>query len=124
IITGELSGPPNYRKRAIINALGSIADIAEKYKKGDYDAQIDDYATEAVAQDDEPGVPKRRGDGEGVRAERGRGGCPPDEQEETGKGSGTRGGRAAEEEDMYDTKSDESDESDAELVGAGSEKES
>jgi hypothetical protein len=121
IITGELKGSPNYNKRAIINDSRSISDIAERYKNGDYDSEIKDYTTN-VAQDDEPGVPKRDGSGGGGRGNKGRGGCPEEEQEGTGRGSGTQGGRAVEEDDMYSPESADSDAEDPEPVGAGSEK--
>ncbi|MBW2992851.1 hypothetical protein KY345_06570 [Candidatus Woesearchaeota archaeon] len=95
VITKEMTGPPNYSKRAIIKeSEESIAEIVEKYNTGEYDPEIDKYSLEEKAE--EAGIPKRDGSGKGERDNKGRGGCPPEEQEEYGKGSGKKEGRAEE----------------------------
>jgi len=97
IVTGKMRGPENYNKRAIINEdEESIERIVEKYKNGEYDAEIDEYSLEEKAEEGKIGEPQKTGAGKGIRAEKGRGGHPPEEQEEYGKGSGTKYGRAAE----------------------------
>ena len=96
IITREMQGPSGYNKRAIINDNGeSIDKIVEKYQKGEYDSEIE--AVDKKVKDTPIGSPTFTGEGKGVRAQKGRGGHPPEEQEEYGKGSGTKEGRAEEE---------------------------
>jgi hypothetical protein len=97
IITGQMAGPPNYNKRAVIREKEeNINRIVEKYNNGEYDPEIDRCSLEKKAEEAPAKTPKQDGSGKGERANKGREGCPPEEQEEYGRGSGTKEGRAAE----------------------------
>jgi hypothetical protein len=94
VITKEMEGPPNYNKWAVIKEDGgSIEEVVEKYKNGEYDAEIEKYSLEEKAKEAPAKTPKNDGSGGGTRANKGRSGCPPEEQEEYGRGSGTEEGK-------------------------------
>jgi hypothetical protein len=111
VITGQMGGPSNYHKRAIIReSEESIEKVVKKYKNGEYDTEIKKYLLEEKAEEAPAGTPKKDGSGKGERANKGRGGCPPEEQEEYGRGSGTKEGRAEEGKPKGDYESRESNE--------------
>lgn len=105
VITGQMVGPPNYHKRAIINeSEESIEKVVEKYKNGEYDSIIEQQIKGAEEAEETPyKTPARDARGRGRRDPTGtgeKGGrnpeCPPEEREEYGRGSGTKEGRAKE----------------------------
>lgn len=96
VVTGELRGPPGYKARALLNVReGSIESIMQRYQEGEFDEEIELYLA-AIDKAETIRVPVRSGAGKGVRALKGRGGHPPEEQEEVGLESGTKYGRKAE----------------------------
>ena len=104
IITGQMKGPINYKKRAIINdPEESITTVVKKYCDGEYDSEIEaQLAKEPDKKDNGDsegtyGIPKEDGSGGGIRANKGRNPeCKPGDYEVVGKGSGTKKGRASE----------------------------
>jgi len=95
IVTGLMQGPPNSKRKLVQVGPGkSVEDVVQIYKQGRLYSEKNTSSKDTGVE--EIGVPLKTGAGKGVRAQKGRGGHLPEEQEAYGKGSGTKYGRAAE----------------------------
>jgi len=96
-IIGLMQGPPNSKRRIVqVESDENVEEVIEQYKQGKSYSEESSSSEENTEKEGEIGVPLKTGAGKGVRAQKGRGGHPPEEQEVYGKGSGTRYGRVAE----------------------------
>lgn len=96
MILGQKLQYANNLKKGVNVKVGGCTDIDDvvgKYASGEL------YGLDIKKESKAPtpyGVPQKTGVGRGIRAQKGRGGHPPEEQEIYGRGSGTKEGRAKE----------------------------